>query len=119
MMVRRTPFLVVLLGLLCACGTTRSRHAAAPPPPVTARARAAGGSADHVRAIEASGPSDEPWTRAAPAVFRTPSKSAGPAHVRAAAPRCFHDGCIIAVTYPDRAAFEAFDRSIASNERFE
>ena len=72
------------------------------------------------KAIEASGPTDAPWTQEASRVLerwkaQSPRESAG---VRFSEARCFVDGCIVTATYSTSAAFSIVSQSIANSDLF-
>ncbi len=88
------------------------------PPPVVAAIRGEHASPldkrrAMVAALAATGPSDEPWTREAGAIFESwraalQGEAAGAA--RLGLPRCYHDGCAIEVTFASAGAYEAARR---------
>jgi hypothetical protein len=70
--------------------------------------------------LEASGPSDEPWTRDAAAVFTKWKKQGkGAAGVTLSSVRCFRGGCLATATYDSAARAADVDKGLASSRGFQ
>jgi hypothetical protein len=120
--VSRIAALTLLLPTVLACGPPRSHSAAAPAETkqlaASARAQYAKERQERLRALEASGSSDEAWTRAAAAVFATWKPGRGVTRPRLSVPRCFRDGCVVTAGYLNSAQYEAFDQAFPQSASF-
>jgi len=72
-----------------------------------------------VAKLEASGPSDEPWTRDAAAVFNKWKKGKGTTGVTLSSVRCFRDGCVATATYDSIGRANDLDKGLAASRGFQ